>query len=147
MTLSEMEAAGEVARLKCSRAEAVNLRGTAERLLSDAGNTGNSPETRLDLAYQAILITAKLALRASGYRLRGRKDEHLRTLDTLGATVVASAGDLGYYQSLRQKRHKDFYRGTLKVSRAEAEEAVKEAVSLLARVSGWLSEHHPSLAG
>lgn len=143
MKIDDLEKSGEIVRLPSSRKELQNLARAAKRLLGDAENPDVSPETRLDLAYQVILTTAKLALRTTGYRLRGHKDEHLRTINTLSHTLGKDREALEVYHSLRRKRHKDLYLGSVQVSRKETEDAIREAKALLREALKWLKEHHP----
>lgn len=145
MRLSDLASTGEVEELRITRKELDNLLASASRRLKDAGNPHISPETRLNLAYQVILTMAKAALRAAGYRVRGHADEHLRTINTLRYTLQKDRQAVRVYQTLRQKRNKDLYTGSLVVSNSEAREALKEAKALLREARSWLREHHPEL--
>lgn len=141
MNLLELEEKGEVRRLKTSRKELRNLLNSAKRKLDDASYEEVSRESRLGLAYQCILTLAKLALRASGYRLKGRHDEHVRTLETLRATMGMDDRRTKYFHTLRSKRHRDLYEGDLHVSATELAEALKHAATLLAATEERLKQH------
>ncbi len=145
MKLSELERSGEIERLKVARKEIVNLIGSARTKLADARIEATSRETRLGLAYQCILTLSKAALRASGYRLKGRVDEHVRTLNTMRGTLGIEEKRLRYFQALRKKRHRDLYEGDLKVSATELAEALERAATLLVETERWLKATHPDL--
>ena len=145
MRLSELQRSGEIERLKATRREIANLLNSARTKLDDAQIKAASRETRLGLAYQCILTLAKAALRASGYRLKGRVDEHVRTLNTMRGTLGIEDKRIRYFQSLRKKRHRDLYEGDLKVSATELNEALERAGELLDETERWLKEVHPEL--
>jgi len=145
MKLDKLEHSGEIERLKAARKEIANLLQSARRKMADAGNKGVSKETRLGLAYQCILSLGKAALRASGYRLKGRVDEHVRTLNTMRGTLGIEDRRVRYFQTLRKKRHRDLYEGDLKVSATELAEALERAATLLAETEEWMKVRHPNL--
>jgi len=63
-----MEFRRELEREPVTTGEVSRLVQAIERRLKDAKNETNSPETRMEQAYHAILNCALAALRAEGYR-------------------------------------------------------------------------------
>ncbi len=145
MNLEEMAARGELRRLSPRKAEPGGLLAAARRRLEDATNPSVHLETRLEQAYAAILNCALAALRAEGYRPARGPGQHARTLETLQYTVGVPPARIDYYHLLRSLRHKELYEGTIDVSLAQVEEAVKEAARLLQETQSWLSKRYPSL--
>jgi hypothetical protein len=120
-------ASGEVAR--CTAA--------IEEGLEDAGNTSNHPQTRLNLAYHAILGISLLALRVDGYRAKEGRGHHYNALNTLAETMGVPDDDIDYYQELRESRHHNIY-DPKPVSASTAEEAISSAHDLKERLATWL---------
>ncbi|MCC7478385.1 hypothetical protein IT575_07970 [bacterium] len=129
--LEEMEAAGELEPLAHSPEEIDSLLRMAGRRLSDARLEQLSPESRIVNAYQCVLACAKAALRLNDYRVVNGPRQHFLTLETLPATLHAQPAELAYAQSLRRKRNRDEYEGSLDASDSEAEEAAGFAALLL----------------
>ena len=145
--LRDLEESGEIQRLRATRKELLKLLESARRKLEDASSGTISRESRLGLAYQCILTLAKLVLRAQGYRLKGRRDEHVRTINTLRRTLGTSEERIKYYHSLRIKRHRDLYEGGLAVSSTELNEALERGRELLAEAEKWLTSRYPQFLG
>jgi len=147
MSLSEMESREEIGRLGPTQRELRRLVSAAKKQLNDTNARGLSAESKLVHAYQAILICAKAALRANGYRVTAGKGEHFVTLQSLAHTVGSDARAIRYYQSLRKKRHDDLYDGTLRVSGKESDEAVGKAEELLKAIELYLRLNFKHLIG
>ncbi len=119
--------------------------GRAENKLRDARVKNITNESRLDLAYHAIFVLAKLVLRCNGFKLKGRKDEHSRTLDTLRHTLGINTVLLAYFQKLRGKRHKDLYEGGLHFTATEVQEAIDCATELFETARKLVGRIFPGL--
>ena len=131
MSLSDMEAAGELEPMAHTPEELESLLRMAKRRLGDAQLDQLSAESRMVNAYQCIHGFARAMLRAQDYRVPNGPRQHYLTLETLRFTLGMDAKKVSYCQALRSKRHKDEYEGTLEVSDTEAEEAADFAAKLL----------------
>lgn len=60
-----------VERHKATKREIDDLRAAVERNLTDAGITGLSADNRFGIAYEAVLLPAKMAVACAGYRVKG----------------------------------------------------------------------------
>ncbi len=145
MTLSEMLHHGEIERLPAGKREVSDLVTKANRRLEEASNEDNYEDSRLEMAYMAILFCASAALRASGYRVTRGEGHHVRTLDTLRYTLGLPSEKVNYYQMLRRARNTALYDELLEVPRTQLAEALEAARELLDITSSWLHETHPEL--
>ena len=140
MSLQEMEFRSELDREPATTGEVQRLVQAIERRLKDARNKTNSPETRMEQAYHAILNCALAALRAEGYRPVNGPGKHVYTLESLLDTLGVESSRQDYYQSLRDLRNKDIYTGAVHVSDRDVTDAVEEATWLHNRLLGWLDQ-------
>jgi len=136
---------GEIEELPPSKREIGDLIKKAERRLEEASNEDNYEDTRLELAYLAILFCATASLRASGYRVTRGEGHHVRTIQTLKHTVHVTQENVDYYQSLRRARNVGVYDTLLEVSSIELSEAIEEAGNLLKETKVWLKDQYPEL--
>jgi len=136
---------GEIEELSPSRQEISDLIKKAERRLKEALNEDNYEDTRLELAYLAILFCATASLRASGYRVTREEGHHVRTINTMKYTVHVLQDRVDYYQSLRRARNMGVYDTLLEVSLIQLTEAIEEAGNLLKETKAWLKDQYPEL--
>ncbi len=80
MTLDNLLRIGKLRAHVADRAEITRLLAAAERGLADAGILGLSADSRLDVAYRAIMQTALVAMLANGYRLVTSEGGHHQLL-------------------------------------------------------------------
>lgn len=119
----------------------------AQASLADAQLQNLSTEGRFDMAYKAIMQAANAALQANGFRTLASKPGHHQTMiQTLPRTIGLDAPTMLLLDQMRKQRNVIDYDGDL-VSEALAEEAVRHATDLLARVRAWIREHKPQLLG
>ena len=130
MSLSDLEAAGELEPFAHSPEELGSLMRVASRRSTDAELKQLSSESRVVSAYQCVLACAKAALRAQDYRVPRGLKQHYITIQTLRFTLGLDAKQVSYCQGLRSKRHRDEYEGTLEASDTEADEAAAFAANL-----------------
>lgn len=142
MSLQEMELRGEIQREPATPGEVQRLLQAIERRLKDARNDTNSPETRMEQAYHAILNCALAALRANGLRPINGPGKHVYTLESLLDTLGVESSRQDYYQSLRDLRNKDIYTGAVHVSDRDVDEAINEAIWLQNQLLSWLDQRH-----
>jgi len=136
---------GWLTRHKTSRQEIVDLLAV-DRDLADCRAAGLSPEWRLNIAYNAALQAATVALSAAGYRAT-RESHHLRVIQSLAYTVGASEAVIRTFDQLRKERNIAGYERVGSVSDHEAKEMIVFAGRLRKQVLDWLREAHPGLLG
>ena len=130
-----------------TRTEIEDLRGVVDRNLRDAAIAGLSEDNRLGLAYEAVLVSSKMVVHASGYRVRPTvAGAHARTLEcaelALGAGV---SGAIAYFNTVRRRRNTLSYDAAGTVSDVEARDALKQARAYKQMAEGWVAKNHPGL--
>ena len=145
-TLDGWVSSGALQRHASSPQEVADLLAVVERDLADSQTPGLSADWRLNIAYNAALQAAKLALAAAGYRVAGsEKGIHYRLIESLRYTVEAPGADVDLLQRMKKKRHVSDYEVAGAVSEREADEMHALAVRVRDRVKIWLRERHPTL--
>ncbi len=127
-----------------SLAEISGLLGVIERDLSDSRVYGLSPDWKMNIAYNAALQAATIALYACGFRA-SREAHHLRVIQSLKFTIKADKEIIDQLDQFRKKRNISDYESAGQVSDSEASEMLELAISLRDTVKEWLSENHPEL--
>ena len=128
------------------RAEIDGHRQAAERSLADAALQGISPEGRFQLAYNAALGLATLAVVASGYRIKSRVGHHQITFEAAGVALGEEASVLiKYFDRCRRTRNVITYEGD-EISTEQANELLRECKRFAALVGAWLAKHRAELA-
>ncbi len=140
MSLEEMLLRGELRREPSAAGEVERLLAAIERRLKDAANSTNSPETRLEQAYHAILNCALAALRNQGLRPTNVLGKHVVVLESLLSTLGVELRRHDYYQTLRDLRNREIYEGAVHVSDRDVAEAIEEAAWLRERLLERLRE-------
>lgn len=146
MTWQELLRQKRVQRLPTEREEIEALRRVVERDLADAAISGLSTDARAGLSYDAARAAATMAIRASGYRVRGLRG-HETTFEALSALTGPLRQYAAYFQVLRIKRNALTYATAGDTSDAEADEALEQAGALFADVEAWLARQHPEFSG
>ncbi len=144
MSLSDWERNGWLTRHQTSRNEVRDLLQVVERDLSDSAAKGLSADWRLNIAYNAALQAATVALAASGYRA-SRDAHHYRVIQSLRETMGSGAGVVATFDAFRKKRNITGYERVGSVSDADADAMQALAVTLRDEVVAWLTANHPSL--
>ncbi len=138
---------GSVQRHMPSAREVADLRGVIDRNLADAALTSLSADNRLGIAYEAVLVACKLAVHASGYRIRsGIPGAHAITLECGVLAMGKPVADvIDYFDTVRRKRNHLSYDAAGTVSHAEANEALKHARGVKRAMEAWLADRHSEL--
>jgi hypothetical protein len=145
MTLDNLLRIGKLKAHVADKAEIARLLGAAARGLADAGVAGLSSDSRLDLAYRAIMQAALIAMLANGYRPATNEAGHHQVLiQALPKTAGIPAERVAVLDAFRAARNRTDYRG-VPVSESTAAECVAEARKLLDDVRAWLGSHRPEL--
>lgn len=139
---------GSVQQHTPTKREIADLRGVVRRNLADAALFRLSADNRLGIAYEAVLVSCKIAVHASGYRVRSTiPGAHAKTLECAQIAIGPAVSTIiTYFDAVRRKRNRLSYDVAGTVSDTEAEEALKHARGFQSTVDAWLARHHPGLA-
>jgi hypothetical protein len=98
----------------------------------------------MNIAYNAALQAATVALAAAGYRA-ARDAHHYRVIQSLRETIGVDAGVVATFDAFRKKRNITGYERIGLVSDADADAMRALAVQLRDGVVAWLTKHHARL--
>ena len=129
---------------KSSPQEIADLFGVADRDLADCKSEGLSADWRMNIAYNAALQAATVALAAAGYRA-ARDAHHYRVIQSLAYTIGADIKLIAQFDQFRKKRNIGGYERAGLVSDAEADEMVALANQLRKKVEKWIRTNFPLL--
>jgi hypothetical protein len=124
--------------------EISGLLGVIERDISDSQATGLSPDWKLNIAYNAALQAATIALYACGFRA-SREAHHYRVIQSLRFTMNMDGEVIAMLDHFRKKRNMSDYELSGQVNEGEANEMLELAKSLRDMVVEWLLQYHPEL--
>ena len=124
--------------------EISDLFALIDRDLTDCQAAGLSADWRLNIAYNAALQAATIALAASGYRA-GRESHHYRIIQSLAYTIDAPASLIAHFDQFRKKRNIGEYERAGITSDQEAKEMFLLAKKIRDEVAAWLLKTHPEL--
>ena len=127
-----------------SRDEVADLFALVERDLTDCRAAGLSADWRLNIAYNAALQAATVALAASGYRV-AREAHHYRIIQSLAHSIALPPSLIAQFDQLRKKRNLGGYERAGVASDQEAEEMFLLAKRIRDEVAAWLRKTHPEL--
>ena len=145
MTLDNLLRIGKLKAHVADKAEIARLLAAAERALADCAVAGLSSDTRLDVAYRAIMQAALIAMLANGYRpATSEAGHHQLLVQTLPKTANVAADRVRVLDAFRAARNQSDYRG-VPVSDSVAAECAAEARKLLDEVRTWLMSHRRDL--
>jgi len=144
MSLDEWLANRWVTEHESSAQEVSDLLALIDRDLRESRLSELSLDWSFNLAYNAALQAAKLALHVSGYRA-GREAHHERTIESLQFTVGIDENIVRTLQRFRKKRNVTEYDRAGTVSEQERDEMMVLAQELKARVLDWLERTRPDL--
>lgn len=122
------------------------MRAAAERNLKDASIEELSDDNRFSIAYQAALLTAKMAIACAGYRVKGQGAHHT-TFQAIPLALGAKYQPIAdYFDVCRRKRNDIVYDSEGIVSLRDVEELLENASQFAADVEAWIKKNHPALA-
>jgi len=133
-------------RHQATQEEISDLLYIVDRDIKTARTPGVHPDWRLSIAWNAVLQVANAALAAAGFRAEG-EGHHYRTIQSLELTIGAEPGLVRRLDAYRKKRNIGDYQKAGMVTDSEADELVKLAEEVAARVRAWLRTVHPELVG
>jgi hypothetical protein len=146
MTLDNLLRIGKLKPHIADKAEIERLLAAAERALQDAGLQGLSTDSRLDLAYRAIMQAALIAMLVNNFRpATSEPGHHQLLIQALPKTIGLPADRVPVLEGFRATRNMSDYRG-VSVSDTVTLECIGEAHRLLKEVRAWLMAYRPDLA-
>ena len=141
MSLKEWAERGWIEVHETSADEVANLLRIAQRDIAQSETVGLNADWQLNIAYNAALQCATVALAASGFRPR----DHYYAIESLRHTMGLPPGFITRLDGFRKRRNLNAYDREGMTSDKEANEMQDLARELLARVRKWLKEKHPEL--
>jgi uncharacterized protein (UPF0332 family) len=146
MTWKELLAEKRVEPHKTSKRELDALRSAINRNLHDAAVPQLSADNRFGLAYEAALLTAKMAVACDGHRVKGQ-GAHQTMFAALKLAVDSSvAKTASYLERCRRKRNELSYDTAGVVTDTEADEILAQAQALQKTIEEWIAQNHPRFA-
>jgi hypothetical protein len=142
MTLENLLRTGQLKPHAADERELQRLLDSAQLALKDATVPDLSGDSRLNLAYRAMMQAALVAVLANGYRpSTSEPGHHQLLLQALPKTIGLASERVRVLEAFRKARNQNDYRG-IPVSDATARECAEEAGRLLADVHAWLEARH-----
>ncbi len=143
MILENLIEINKLKQQQTNREEIVRLLAAAERNIKDSGVVEVRATTRFDVAYKAIMPSALVCLRASGYRPSMTESGfHVTIIQSLPMTLGIPIERMIVLDAMRKKRYMNNYNGNV-ASEEEADSCVRAAEALLVDVTVWLKNKHP----
>lgn len=138
MTLENLLRTGQLKAHAADEREILRLLDSAQLALKDAAVAEISGDSRLNLAYRAMMQAALAAMLANGYRpSTSEPGHHQLLLQSLPKTIGLAGERARVLDALRKARNQNDYRG-IPVSDATARECAEAAGRLLADVRAWI---------
>ncbi len=144
MSLQQWLNNGWLTHHQTSPQEIKDLLSIVDRDINDCQTFGLSNDWRFNIAYNAILQCAAVALAASGYRAT-REAHHFRTIQSLELTVNADKKLIQQIDIFRKKRNITGYDMAGYISDQESEIIVAITVRLKDQILQWLKKNYPDL--
>lgn len=145
MTLIDWLHSGWLVQHKTTPDEVAGFLALADRDLRDAETESLSEDWQFNIAYNAALQLATLALAASGYQAARGGSHHHRTIQSLAHTLVLDVETVQLVDRFRKKRNVAEYDSIGMISQHEAREMLALAKQLRVQVFDWLAQQHPEL--
>lgn len=134
-----------VERHTTSKQEMGDLRALVARNLHDAALPGLSFDNKLGLSYEAALISAKMVIACSGYRLKAQPGHHKTSFEILPLAMGSSVQPVAdFFEHCRRNRNLISYDAAGVVGQTEADDALREALAFEKLVESWITTTHPA---
>jgi hypothetical protein len=118
------------------------LRTSVEQL-KDAQRPENSFSTRMEAAYDVVLLTALAVLAASGYRISAKPGHHEVALEGASSVIGLSTHRHDEIEAMRKWRNRKY--GGFLATQADVADALVIAEKFQNDVVQWFAQHHPTL--
>jgi len=146
MSLDIWKTNGWLREYSTSRQEITDILGLVERDLRDAARQEISTDWRFNIAYNAGLQLATLALFAAGYRTGRGESKHYRVIQALPLVMGSDFNVVrDYLDNCRRKRNVSEYDAAGTISKKELSDLLDLVLNLKNQVEKWLRENHPEL--
>ncbi len=145
MSWKRLQTEGRIEPHVTSKVELDDLRAAIDRNLRDAAIEELSDDNRFGIAYQAALLTAKMLIACSGYRVKGQ-GAHQTTFQALPLAIGSSIKETAdYFDRCRRKRNDLSYDAQGLVSSKDAMELLRTATAFHQNAEAWIATQHPKL--
>ena len=124
--------------------DAVAWLQAAQVKLNDAQQTVISPGTRMDAAWDAVLLACLAVACAQGWRATGEKGHHATVFEGAAQAIGMSQGRFDELDALRDWRNRKYRAGQFS-NAAEVEEAIALVTPFQVEVAHWFADRHPVL--
>ncbi|MBM80649.1 MAG: hypothetical protein CMJ78_08660 [Planctomycetaceae bacterium] len=128
---------------KSSAQEVADLLAISGRDIAQSQTQDLGPEWRDNIAYNAVLQLATLALVVTGYQTE-RQNKHQRT-KRWSLPIGLDKDLVNLIDVCRRKRHTNVCDQVGAISDTEATEIIQIAKSLREQIATWLADQHPDL--
>jgi hypothetical protein len=146
MSLELWKQNGWLREYKTSQAEVDSILGLVDRDLADASREEISADWRFNIAYNAGLQLATLALYAAGYRAGRGESKHYRVIQALPLVMgERHSATAAYLDNCRRKRNVSEYDAVGRVSEKEVGDLLRTVREFKDTVQKWLEENYPEL--
>ena len=146
MSLELWKQNGWLREYKTSQAEVDSILGLVDRDLADASREEISADWRFNIAYNAGLQLATLALYAAGYRAGRGESKHYRVIQALPLVMgERHSATAAYLDNCRRKRNVSEYDAVGRVSEKEVGDLLRTVREFKDTVQKWLQENYPEL--
>lgn len=145
MTLANLVGKG-LEKVDTDAAEVGRYLEKIRRKIEDSKRSSNHPDTRFDIAFEALLQIAICALRVNGYRTTSAAGHQQVAIQLLPKSIGIDPGAVRVLDEYRKKRSLGLYQADFDPSEAEVK-AVTDAVERLrASLLAWIQKHRPDLS-
>jgi hypothetical protein len=104
-----------------------------------------SLDARLQFAFNAALVCATIALRASGYRIPATEGHHEKTINSLRFTLGCDSALIAKLNGFRKMRSNITYDIAGSTSQSEVDNLMEITNDLCDQVKKWLKNNYPEL--
>lgn len=127
MTLESLARSGKLKAHAADEREIARLLDSAGRALKDASTATLGSDSRLEIAYRALMQAALAAMLANGYRpSTSQPGHHQLLIHALPLTIGLASARVRVLDAYRKARNQSDYRG-MPVSDAVANECAQDA--------------------
>jgi hypothetical protein len=138
------EPSAPLKRLPANGRDAMHWLKQASVKLNDAGQTAISASTRMDAAWDAVLMACLAVACAEGWRATSDKGHHQVVLEGTAVAVGLTQRQLDELDTLRDWRNRK-YRAGFSVGPEELDEAVAWVSPFLDQVGQWFKREKAAL--
>jgi len=145
MSLENLLKTGQLEAHTTDAGQLAKLLEAARRSLADAREVVISNESRLDVAYKAIIQICMAVLWANGYRPSKNKPGHHQTMiQSLVSSIDLDNDEMRLLDTFRVKRNMIDYTGQ-DVDEGSVDACIKAAEKLFQFATDWLEVNKPEL--